>query len=217
MYVLHGPERDDWRVKYILLSLKTIHILYYVLFYYAVILFRSQRNVNWPTQTCQSFFVTITTNEPPAFYESDFYVVILSIRRWMNARMSNAVVRVTECSCVRFAVPQNGYDPHVDISVIRRNTAGPWARLALENTKAFSLTARIVLKDDLRARARARLRLNAKRWKLNEASTTRGFSYLKVNNWRSTITATFLPLTWQFYANFIATWWYRGGDVGGAL
>jgi len=46
---------------------------------------------------------------------------------------------------------------------------------------------------------------------------TRGFSYLKVNNWRSTITATFLPLTWQFYANFIATWRYQGGDIGGAL
>lgn len=56
---------------------------------------------------------------------------------------------------VRFAALQNGYDLYVDISVIRRNMAEPWARLALENTKAFSLTARIVLKDDLGARARA--------------------------------------------------------------
>lgn len=54
----------------------------------------------------------------------------------MNARMSNAVIRVSPFIIrdIRFVVLQNGYDPYVDISVIRANT-GPWARLVLENTK----------------------------------------------------------------------------------
>lgn len=119
--------------------------------------------------------------------------------------------------CVRFVVLQNGYDLCVDISVIRRNA--DWSRehdLRWKTRKRFrSRQGSFSRMISALAHELARLRLNAKRWKLSEASRTRGFSYLKVNNWWPTITATFLPLTWQFYANFIATWRYRNRDIGG--
>lgn len=116
------------------------------------------------------FFYNCYKRIPLASYESDFYTVILSICCWMNARMSNAGVRVTEFVC-SLRSPAKWLWSRVDISVIWRNTAELWARLALKNTKAFSLTARIVLKDDpALAHELARLRLNAKRWKLSQAS-----------------------------------------------
>lgn len=97
---------------------------------------------------------TIATNEPHLF--STFmrllcYHFIDSIGEYTRTDVKRRR-RVTEFVCTLRSSAK--WFMIVDISVIRRNT-GPRARLALENTKAFSLTARIVLKDDLRTRARA--------------------------------------------------------------
>lgn len=104
-------------------------------------------------RTCQSFLFTIATNKLPTCFLRERLLCCYFIDSPVNERTD--VKRSRSRDRVRLYASQNGYDPYVDISVIRRNTAGPWARFALENTKVFSLMARIVLKDDLRARARA--------------------------------------------------------------
>lgn len=96
--MLHGSGRED-RGKEVL-SLITSSIFtslsYYILFYSIVILFWSQQNANWHTDVSIISFCNCYKRIRLILYESDFYAVILSICWWMNARMSNAGVRVTE-------------------------------------------------------------------------------------------------------------------------
>lgn len=92
------------------------------------------------------------------------------------------------------------------------------ARCCAKDTKVFLLTARIVLKDDpALVHKLARL---CEKVKVERSIVLEGFFIFKgQRNWWSTITATFLPLTWQFYVNFIATWRYRDKNIyfGGTL
>lgn len=181
----------------------------------------------------QSSFVADNRREwiPIVLYERFLFhpenAVILSICRRMgkNTRLSSSRVYVATVECAfHVSLPRVAMISCCYFSYSTRYTTAQRAASVFP-TREFSLTARIVLKDEsARARARAhrrasraRLRLNAERWKLSEASYQRLFIFKGQQLW-PTITATLLPLTWPFFAAISSL---RDGagreNAGGAL
>jgi len=173
-YIIPEREREIWLDR-------NIFFFYYIIFYppcCVITSFHSQQDANWHTDVSVISFYNRYKLEPPTCFPRKRLLCCYFIDSLVNERTD--VKR------------SHSHEP-----VYTFRSPAKWLRSlcwyfsysgkywAVSTTcagkhEAFSLTARIVLKDDLRARAHeqlARLRLNMKRWKLSEASYYRLFIF----------------------------------------